>query len=205
MAITSTTSIGRWKRRPRRLRAMSKPSLIVAQILAWADAYFKRTRRWPTTKVGRIRGAIDDTWYSVDKELRVGRRGLDGGASLVRLLCDHRGVRNRKRLPPYSVAQVLAWADAYHRRIGRWPNEDSGPVEEAPGETWKAVESALRPGGARLPWRFFDRPTAREAAENEARSSRAAPIHAARRRKMVRKAPRPGKTHEPRDHCRATA
>jgi hypothetical protein len=149
MAIAPST--GRWKRRPRRLRVMPKPPLSVPQILDWADAHFKRNRRWPTAKSGRVREALDDTWLSVDKSLRVGRRGLDGGSSLARLLSKHRGVRNRKELPPYTLAQILNWADAYHRRNGRWPNEDSGPVDDAPGETWKAVEAALRQGRVASP------------------------------------------------------
>jgi hypothetical protein len=94
---------------------------------------------------------VDDTWCSVDKALRTGRRGLPADSSLARLLSEHRGVRNRKALPPYTVAQVLEWADAHYRRTGRRPNEDSGPVEDAPGETWKAIEAALRQGARGFP------------------------------------------------------
>jgi hypothetical protein len=147
----ATAPVTRPKRRPRRLCASPKPRLTVAQILAWADAFHKRLSRWPTSKVGRIREAVDDTWCSVDKALRCGRRGLPPGSSLARLLSEHRGVRNRKALPPYTVAQVLEWADAHHRRTDRWPNEDSGRVGDAPGETWKAVEAALRQGARGFP------------------------------------------------------
>ena len=150
MAITH--SIGRWKRRPRRSRGRNpKPRLTVAQILAWADAFRERRNRWPTHKDGPIREAADDTWCSVDKALRSGRRGLPAESSLARLLSEHRGVRNRRALPPYIVAQVLEWADAHHRRMGRWPNENSGPVVDAPGETWNAVEAALRQGSRGFP------------------------------------------------------
>ncbi|HWB09893.1 MAG TPA: hypothetical protein VG826_11735 [Pirellulales bacterium] len=116
------------------------------QILAWSDAFFKRRRRWPIVKDGLIRETLDDTWLAIDKALRYGRRGLEGGSSLARLLSEHRGVRNRKALTPYSIKAILAWADAYRSRTGHWPNADSGPIGEAPGETWYAIESALRTG-----------------------------------------------------------
>jgi hypothetical protein len=147
----ATAPATRPNRRPRRLWAKPKPPLTVAEILAWADAFKKRRGRWPISKDGRIREAVDDTWCSVDKALRGGRRGLPVASSMARLLSEHRGVRNRKGLPPYTVAQVLTWADEHYRRTGRWPNEDSGPIKEATGETWKAVEAALRQGARGFP------------------------------------------------------
>jgi hypothetical protein len=75
---------------------------------------------------------------------------------LRKLLSDRRGVRNRKRLPNLSEEQILSWADAHHARTGTWPTRESGPILEAPGETWAAVDSALRnrlrglPGGSSL-------------------------------------------------------
>jgi hypothetical protein len=51
----------------------------------------------------------------------------------------------RKR-PPLTVEQVLAWADAHRERTGRWPNQNSGPVADAPEETWCAIDHALRRG-----------------------------------------------------------
>lgn len=149
--MSNTGALGRKQRRPRRLRAKPKHPLTVPQILAWADAHFSRAGRWPIARSGRIREAVDDTWLSVDKALRVGRRGMKGDSSLARLLSEYRGVRNRKALPPYTVPQILDWADDYYRSAGRWPNEDSGTIDAAPGETWKAVESALRQGARGLP------------------------------------------------------
>ena len=75
--------------------------------------------------------------------LRDDYRGLPGGSSLAQLLAKYRHVRNRKRLPPFTVAQILLWADAFFARTGRWPTRHSGPVREAPGETWAAVDAAL--------------------------------------------------------------
>ena len=80
-----------------------------------------------------------------------GIRGLPGGSSLPRLLAARRGVRNRKSLPPLTVERILAWADAHRVRTGRWPRYQSGPIPEAPGETWNAVDSALRAGIRGLP------------------------------------------------------
>jgi hypothetical protein len=53
--------------------------------------------------------------------------------------------------PPLSAAQILAWADAHRRRTGRWPSAASGPVREAPGLTWLAVNGALSKGLRGLP------------------------------------------------------
>jgi hypothetical protein len=49
------------------------------------------------------------------------------------------------------VEQILAWADAYRARTGRWPTARSGPVPEAPGETWSGIDRGLRVGGRGLP------------------------------------------------------
>ncbi|HEY7425547.1 MAG TPA: hypothetical protein VH682_15050 [Gemmataceae bacterium] len=120
------------------------PPLAIAQILSWADAYHQRNGSWPSRHAGPIAEAPGDTWLVVDTALRVGLRGLAGGNSLARLLQAHRGVRNPQNTPRLSVERILAWADAHHRRTGRWPKHNSGPIEDAPGETWLAVSTALR-------------------------------------------------------------
>jgi hypothetical protein len=53
--------------------------------------------------------AADETWVNVDQALRQGLRGLRPGSSLARLLAKHRGKRNRKALPRYTLAQILTW------------------------------------------------------------------------------------------------
>ena len=45
-----------------------------------------------------------------------------------------------------STNQILAWADAHQARTGQWPMAESGPIPEAPDETWSKVNSALRNG-----------------------------------------------------------
>ncbi len=132
-------------------RSWRKPPLNVKLILSWADAHYEETGRWPTRKSGRVRGTVEERWDHIDQALRFGSRTLPGGDSLPRLLQRFRSVRNRKALPPYTVKQILGWADAYHQRHGRWPLRNAGAVAEAPGETWTAVEIALSHGNRGLP------------------------------------------------------
>ncbi|HUY33859.1 MAG TPA: hypothetical protein VMV69_14005 [Pirellulales bacterium] len=128
-----------------------KSVLHIEQILAWADAHFERTGHWPEADAGRIPGTLDDRWININAALRLGLRGLRQGSSLARLLAEQRGKRNRKALPPYSLKQILAWADVHRTRTGQWPNSASGSLGEAPGETWTAVDMALRNGIRGLP------------------------------------------------------
>ncbi len=44
--------------------------------------------------------------------------------------------------PSLTEAEVLAWADAFFERTGEWPSPWSGPIPEAPGETWLLVAAA---------------------------------------------------------------
>jgi hypothetical protein len=135
-------------RPPTDLRA---PRLTVEEILAWADAHRERLGEWPTSYSGVIPENPRDKWMNVNAALRLGLRGLPGDSSLARLLDEHRGVRNRKALPRFTEPQILRWADAYHQRTGEWPRSDSGPILDAPGETWTAVAIALTKGLRGLP------------------------------------------------------
>jgi hypothetical protein len=135
-------------RRPPRV-----PPLTEEQILAWADEHYRRFRKWPKVLSGSIFGAASEAWHRIDTSLRLGLRGLPGGSSLACLLEDKRGVRNPKTVPRLRAAEILAWADAWHERTGTWPNADSGPIAESPGDTWRAVDSALSSGRRGLPGR----------------------------------------------------
>jgi hypothetical protein len=53
--------------------------------------------------------------------------------------------------PKLTLEQVVAWADAHFACAGSWPSRLSGPVGGAPGETWGALETALRQGHRGLP------------------------------------------------------
>jgi hypothetical protein len=83
--------------------------------------------------------------------LHHGARGFRGGTTLLQLLVKHRHVRNRAELPALQVPQILSWADAHHRRTGKWPVVKSGPVTGAPEESWANVDQALRKGVRGLP------------------------------------------------------
>jgi hypothetical protein len=127
------------------------PRLSRPQILAWADAHQQRSGAWPTAQSGPVAGAPGETWRGLDRALRVGLRGLPAGSSLARLLAKERGVRNLQDLPRLTPRQILAWADAHHRRTGEWPGHDPISVEEAPGEAWAGLDTALRNGRRGLP------------------------------------------------------
>jgi hypothetical protein len=122
------------------------PPLSIPQVLGWSDSHRRLTEHWPTSKSGSIPAAPGETWRGVDQALRVGIRGLPGGSSLCRLLAEHRGYRNSLQLPRFTLGRILTWADAHHRRTGTWPTTKSGPLAEAPGETWRGVNSALELG-----------------------------------------------------------
>ena len=120
-------------------------------VAAWAKAYHHRTGRWPDRNSGLIPESPGDTWKKVNHALRDGRRGLQGGSSLARLLAEKLAVRNLANVVPLTVEQILGWADNYRERTGQWPRHTSGPVPNAPGETWGAIEFALRNGRRGLP------------------------------------------------------
>jgi hypothetical protein len=126
------------------------PPLTHEQILAWADAHHARTGDWPTVTSGPITDAPGETWRAVQMALVNASRGLPKG-TLARLLAEHRGRRNGRALPPFTIRQILAWADAHRARTGDWPATKSGPITDAPGETWAAVDAALVSGGRGMP------------------------------------------------------
>jgi hypothetical protein len=127
------------------------PQLTIKQILIWADEHHRQTGIWPHTESGTIRGSDGEKWKGIDYALRVGTRGLRGGSSLSQLLARYRGVRNIQQLPRLTTRQILAWADAHHERTGTWSTSKSGQVAKVPGETWSAINAALRLGRRGLP------------------------------------------------------
>ncbi len=130
------------------------PRLTTQEILAWADAYYQRTGRWPTAKTGPIPEASGETWLAVIKALSCGCRGLPGGSSLARLLNEHRPAERReniRHLSRLTVSQIRRWVKAHFQRTGKWPTKSSGPVVNAPGETWNAVYQSVYHGLRGLP------------------------------------------------------
>jgi hypothetical protein len=116
------------------------------QVLAWADAHYARTGSWPSRESGPVEGAPGETWQKINGALKAGTRGLAGHFSLPRFLALHRGALNRATRPPLTEKQILEWADSHQRRTGDWPSSKSGPVQEAPGESWGGINGALTRG-----------------------------------------------------------
>jgi hypothetical protein len=75
------------------------------------------------------------------------------GSSLRPLLIRKRGVRNPMALPPLTEELIRGWVELHVQRTGSPPKYDSGPVIDAPGETWTGVDAALRYGKRGLPGR----------------------------------------------------
>ncbi len=126
--------------------------LSVGDILSWADNHHRRTGSWPRifdTDTASLPSG--ETWLRIDIALRQGHRGLPGGDSLPQLLARARGARVRRRPPPLTEEQVLAWARIHQRATGQWPVASSGPVARAVGESWGAIDVALRQGLRGLP------------------------------------------------------
>lgn len=136
----------RGARNPRTLKPYTE-----RQILMWARSHYRKTGRWPNARSGAITEAPGEVWRRVDDALRHGLRGLRRGPSLAKFLGDKLGARTKAVLPPLTVEQILTWADAYHKRTGKWPHENKGLIPESPGETWKAVAVALAQGHRGLP------------------------------------------------------
>src|SRR5207244_8807495 len=95
-----------------------RPVLHVSEILAWADEQRERTGKFPTASSGVVAAKPDEKWSNIDQALRIGLRGFPRRWSLPQLLAERRGHRNRKRLPIYTLAKILKWADAHQRRRG---------------------------------------------------------------------------------------
>src|SRR5665213_2959303 len=137
--------------RPRAKRKSPRRMFSIPEILEWADAHHARTGAWPQIYSGPITELLSGNWRSVDNALRMGLRSLPDGSSLAQLLAAKRNVRNVGALPTMTPQQVLVWADRHRERTGAWPTSESGPIADAPGETWRAVDGGLRVGVRGLP------------------------------------------------------
>jgi hypothetical protein len=65
------------EKRGKRNQALAPP-LTEEQVLAWADAHFRRAGRWPTRGAGPVLDAPGENWSAVGWALRAGYRGLPG-------------------------------------------------------------------------------------------------------------------------------
>jgi hypothetical protein len=80
--------------------------------------------------------------YGMGRQKNVTKASVPRIASLRR----RRKRSSHERLPPLSIEKILAWADEYHGRTGRWPNPSSGRVQREPSTHWQGVDAALRNG-----------------------------------------------------------
>jgi hypothetical protein len=138
------------KYRNRRTR-VALPPLSYRKILAWCDSHKERERQFPNVNSGPVFEDDRENWSAIDNALRQGSRGLRGGSSLLRLLVRKRGVRDPLNLPALTEEGIRQLALLHRQQTGHWPRYNSGPVDDASGETWAAIDSALRYGKRGLP------------------------------------------------------
>lgn len=117
-------------------------------ILKWVEAYRARNGRWPAVHPNsRVQEPIPespgDNWRIIDAAMRRGGRGYKGPHSLSSLLGNHYGEKYRHWLAPLSVKLIIEWAEKHKARTGKWPRVNSGPIPEAPPNTWCGINDAL--------------------------------------------------------------
>ncbi len=57
------------------------------------------------------------------------------------------------RRPELTTKQILAWADEFYAFAKRWPKRSDGRIAGSLGETWLAIDLALRRRGRGLSFR----------------------------------------------------
>src|ERR1051326_6115673 len=50
------------------------------------------------------------------------------------------------RWPTWTIERILALADAYKEKYGKWPNKSSGRINDTEPDTWTGIDIALRVG-----------------------------------------------------------
>jgi hypothetical protein len=145
--------------------AYRRSNLTLEKIRTWAEAYRRTHGVWPSAGSGPVADAPGEDWVGIDQALRRGSRGLPvNGVSLTQLLGRSADPSLRGSRPKLTVAQIMAWGDAYHAAHGRWPTVSAGAVVGAPGEKWVNINQVLwsgrrgLPGGMTLKRLFADRP-----------------------------------------------
>ena len=130
------------------------PRLVIPQILAWADAFHARNGQWPLQCSGpRHRGTRRDLACDRMPPFRLASEGCPAGRACLDCSRGSAAQRSGKDPRPITIPEILQWADAYKERHGRWPDAASGPVPEAPAESWKIITRDLRSGRRGLPAR----------------------------------------------------
>ena len=121
------------------------------QIILWAKEWFEKNGKWPTSISGQIEGSGGETWGAIQAALPVGGRGLPRKITLADLLQEQGLKKNKQNQECLSEEKILNWADQYHEKNEKWPNRNSGQIEDSEGETWMGIQSSLAVGGRGLP------------------------------------------------------
>ena len=128
---------------------LNKPRLTTKQILAWADAQFESSGKWPTVH-DPLDPAPGESWNAINAALERGSRSLNGDSSLAKLLAEKRGVRRGRHGQRLNVDMVAEWAQSHRRRTGTWPTLSSGSVHGT-NERWNNLDQLLKKGLRGLP------------------------------------------------------
>ena len=123
------------------------PSLTERWIVKMAKQFKQKHGRYPTIASGQIEGT-QETWRGVDSALNKAHRNLPRKTTLAKLLEEKAGKPPRGK--PLTISVVLAWADDYREKNGKWPTKASGRITGT-NETWLAVDTALHKGLRSLP------------------------------------------------------
>lgn len=129
-----------------RFREAKSTPLTEEMILRWVKEWHEREGRYPTKRSGEIPGSGGVTWVAIDANLRVGCRGWPGGSSLARFVAKHFDIRNATNLPELTEEMIVGWVNEWHDREHKWPDAASGEIPGSGGETWSAINRALRSG-----------------------------------------------------------
>lgn len=124
--------------------------LTIDRILEWADAHKQATGRWPSDRSGPVVDAYGENWGAIEGDLRVGRRGLPGGWTLVRLLARFRG-----RVPGGSETSFGRPRGNLHkfRRVRNESAEEARPIRMLPApdrDTMRTTSTLEGPRPAEL-------------------------------------------------------
>ena len=150
--LPGASSIAKLLAKRRGKRNMGElPPLDIERMLEWADEHRARTGRWPAVKSGPVYTSPEETWARINDALTNGYRGLPAGSSLAKLLVERRSSWSPTHPPPLTEERVRTWAREHRERTGEWPSARSGPVKDAPGESWRNIAVALAKGRRGLP------------------------------------------------------
>jgi hypothetical protein len=121
-------------------------------------AYMSQKDEEEGTEVSIIKIEIPYTWGDIDRALKRGLYGLEGGKSLFQIkkaLSKEFGIplyKTPKRVQNLSIEEIEEAIAEYYLEHGKRPHAESGKITDKAchGETWRALDHALK-GGRGLP------------------------------------------------------